>query len=414
MLQSSGFISRVLRRQAFTRNVLAVVVDEAHCISHWGASFRKKYSTLGSIRAFLPRGTPVIALTATLTPRVRHDIMRVLNFPKSGFRWLNLGNDRPNVSIVVRACQHPQSSFADLDFVVPANPVTAGDIPKTYIYADDINVGGHIVDHLETILATRSPALAAQGLVRPYNATMSHGYRQAAMAAFRQNPVQDNSVHLPDAPDAESSQALACIRVLVCTDAAGMVRNQIRASRERLLTRHAQGCDVPDVDIVVQWKLPKTFSNFIQRAGRAARASSRTGTAVLLVERTAYSQAQDSDAVPVGDPGKTQSGKASQGKGKGKGKGKVSTRKTRTGTRSAGKEYARAHGIERGGTKKLDSVDRSQEPLKADPDADDEGLLAFVQTTACRRRLWASVFESTIRCTSDCFDCACCLILIPL
>lgn len=59
------------------------------------------------------------------------------------------------------------------------------------------------------------------------------------------------------------------VRILVCTDAAGMV------------------CPT-DVDIVVQWKLPGTLSMFIQRAGRAARAQNRKGLAVLLVEKSAY------------------------------------------------------------------------------------------------------------------------------
>ncbi|KAI0354106.1 hypothetical protein OH77DRAFT_1383443, partial [Trametes cingulata] len=66
MLQSPSFVNRVLRKPAFSRRVLSMVVDEAHCISHWGANFRKKYASLGIVRAFLPRNTPVIAVTATL------------------------------------------------------------------------------------------------------------------------------------------------------------------------------------------------------------------------------------------------------------------------------------------------------------------------------------------------------------
>ncbi len=49
-----------------------------------------------------------------------------------------------------------------------------------------------------------------------------------------------------------------------------------------------QGCNIPDIDLVVQWKLPSSVSVFVQRAGRAARAAGRTGLAVLLIEPSAY------------------------------------------------------------------------------------------------------------------------------
>lgn len=55
-----------------------------------------------------------------------------------------------------------------------------------------------------------------------------------------------------------------------------------------LNTSTTQGCNIPAVDIVVQWKLPALLSLFVQRGGCAARASGRTGLAVLLVEKSAY------------------------------------------------------------------------------------------------------------------------------
>ncbi|KAI0732447.1 P-loop containing nucleoside triphosphate hydrolase protein [Fomitopsis betulina] len=67
MLQSRTFVSRILRNPRFARHVVSLFVDEAHHISHWGADFRKKYASLDVIHAFLPRGTPVIAVTAIVT-----------------------------------------------------------------------------------------------------------------------------------------------------------------------------------------------------------------------------------------------------------------------------------------------------------------------------------------------------------
>lgn len=51
-----------------------------------------------------------------------------------------------------------------------------------------------------------------------------------------------------------------------------------------------QGCNVADIDVVVQWKLPKNLDSFVQRAGRSARGKERTGLAVLLVEPSAYNK----------------------------------------------------------------------------------------------------------------------------
>ena len=188
MLQSRTFINRVLRNTTFSRRILSVVVDEAHCISHWGADFRKKYSSLGIVRAFLPRGTPVVAVSATLTARVRRDIMSKLHFPKGSgsSSFLNVGNHRNNVSLVVRACEHPLHSYADLDFIIPRHITDPSQIPKTYIYVDNINTGADIVSYLASWIGSHTsidPSITST-LVCPFNATMSHKYCDTVIDAF--------------------------------------------------------------------------------------------------------------------------------------------------------------------------------------------------------------------------------------
>ncbi|OJT07078.1 ATP-dependent DNA helicase Q5 [Trametes pubescens] len=380
MLQSRTFINRILRNTKFARQILSVVVDEAHCISHWGANFRKKYGSLGIIRAFLARGTPIIAFSATLTPRVRRDVSSKLHFPKSGGAFLNVGNDRPNVSIVVRACEHPMNSLADLDFVVP--PGISRDpsaISKTYLYSDNINIGSDIVDYLRARLISQcqmDPDIAAAA-IRPFNATMSHKYRTESIDHFRRG----------------------LIRVLVCTDAAGM------------------GCNVSDVDVVVQWKLPATLSNFIQRAGRAARSSTRTGLAVLLVERSAF--ASDISRAPRASRGRAPPGKQQTGPVPAQPDPtnpphlvkKLSAKESK----AAKKKYAEAHGIKRGsqGGECDAPPDGDQPPLN--PDSADEGLITFIQSVECRRTVWAKVYDSQpSRASSTDLTAPCCDICDPL
>ena len=65
------------RRFLHTLDLRLIAIDEAHCISEWGHDFRPDYRTLSELRTEFP-GTPVMALTATATERVRHDIVEQL------------------------------------------------------------------------------------------------------------------------------------------------------------------------------------------------------------------------------------------------------------------------------------------------------------------------------------------------
>jgi superfamily II DNA/RNA helicase len=89
------------------------------------------------------------------------------------------------------------ASYTDLDFVIPTSVKMRHDIPKTWIYVDNINMGAEIIDHLRTLLP---PAL--HSAIRPYNSVLHSDYRDEAMRRFKEGTI----------------------RILVCTDAAGMVR----------------------------------------------------------------------------------------------------------------------------------------------------------------------------------------------
>lgn len=199
LLLSRRFIKQVLKEAEFKRRVLSVVIDEAHVISHWGNGFRKKYGELGILRSFLPKSTPIVAVSATLPARVRRDVLRVLRFHQDNYVNIDVGNDRPNVSIVVRSIHHPINTYADLDFVINLLAENPSDIEKAFIYCDNTGMGTEILDHLTEILPVH---LRHLGIIRPYNACFSKKYRRAVMEEFRAGRV----------------------RILICTDAAGMVR----------------------------------------------------------------------------------------------------------------------------------------------------------------------------------------------
>ncbi|KAF8148868.1 P-loop containing nucleoside triphosphate hydrolase protein [Crassisporium funariophilum] len=293
MLMSRKFVDGVLRKPEFGPHCLLVFIDEAHCISHWGASFCKAYSSIGVVQAFLPRNTPIVAVTATLTPLVHQDLVSKLQFDRNAYLFVNMGNDCPSVSQVVRAMQHPANSFCNLKFIIPTKISSHDNIAKAFLYSDDIKTGALIVDHLNGRIDAKYQHL---GLVQPYNATMSKSYQTRVMKLFRDGKV----------------------RILVCTDAAGM------------------GCDIPDIDIVVQWKAPKNVSSWVQCAGRAARASGRQGLAVMIVEKPAFE-------IATMRPSPTEASHSSKYQGRGQWKG--ANRATMS---KHGIQYAIAHGQKRG------------------------------------------------------------------
>lgn len=199
MILSKKFLNNVIRKPELGKRVLSIVVDEAHVVSHWGSEFRKHYGTLGMLRALLPKGTPFVAMSATLPERVRKDVLARLQFNQKKYNYLNLGNDRTNVSLVVRAMHNAMNTYSDLDFLVPQDTRQPADVSKAFIYADSVSSGFDMVDHLDSLLPS---ALQGQGLVRPYNAALSKECRDVLMELFKAGHI----------------------RILVCTDAAGMVR----------------------------------------------------------------------------------------------------------------------------------------------------------------------------------------------
>ncbi len=84
--------------QLLEGRVSLLAVDEAHCISAWGHDFRPDYAQLGSIRRRL-RPPRTVALTATATPEVRQDIVKVLLMKEP--RVFVSGFDRPNLWLEV-------------------------------------------------------------------------------------------------------------------------------------------------------------------------------------------------------------------------------------------------------------------------------------------------------------------------
>ncbi len=199
-----------------------IVVDEAHCISQWGYDFRPDYLTISELRKSV--AAPVIALTATATPRVAEDIMDKLEFRER--LLLRSGFERPNLSYIVRRCEDKSGQLLDICRGVEGSGI---------VY----------MRHRRRCEETAA-FLAANGISASYyHAGLSGETRTARQEAWKRGEI----------------------RVMVCTNAFGM------------------GIDKPDVRFVAHTGLPESPESYFQEAGRAGR-DGKPSYAVLLWNAT--------------------------------------------------------------------------------------------------------------------------------
>ena len=186
-------------------------IDEAHCISEWGHDFRPEYRRIRPIINEIGKA-PVIALTATATPKVKMDIQK--NLGMTDAKEFKSSFNRPNLYYEVR----PKTNNIDRDIIkfIKQNPDKSG-----IIYC----LSRKKVEELAEILV-------ANGIkARPYHAGMDAATRNTNQDDF----LKEN------------------IDVIVATIAFGM------------------GIDKPDVRYVLHYDIPKSLEGYYQETGRAGR-----------------------------------------------------------------------------------------------------------------------------------------------
>ncbi len=217
-LKSELFITKLMHMQ-----VSFITVDEAHCISQWGYDFRPSYLEIANIRKLLPN-CPVLALTATATPKVAADIQKQLGFTHDNV--IRTSFERKNLAYVV---QKTEDKPQELLSILKNTPGSA-------------------------IVYTRN---------REKTCETARWLTDNGIPSIHYHAGLDNT----DKDLRQSFWQKGDIRVMVATSAFGM------------------GIDKADVRLVVHIDSPDSIEAYFQEAGRAGR-DGKPATAVLLYNRS--------------------------------------------------------------------------------------------------------------------------------
>lgn len=195
-------------------NISFVAVDEAHCISEWGHDFRPEYRKLRDMIDQISAEIPIIALTATATPKVQDDIIKNLGLRKPAVFMASF--NRPNLYYEILPKGKKEVVMKNLVKFINTMKGKSG-----IIYTLNRKTTEELA---QTLVANGISAVA-------YHAGLDSGIRAQRQDKFLMEEVE----------------------VIVATIAFGM------------------GIDKPDVRFVVHWNIPKSLENYYQETGRAGR-----------------------------------------------------------------------------------------------------------------------------------------------
>ncbi|MBI1342134.1 MAG: DNA helicase RecQ [Terrimonas sp.] len=189
-------------------------VDEAHCISEWGHDFRPEYRRLREMMIQINPDIPVIALTATATPKVQSDIIKNLDLREPHI-YISSFN-RPNLYYEVQPKIKKELTLKNMTRFIVQNKGKSGIIYTT---------NRKTTEELANMLTANGIKAVA------YHAGLDSKLRSTRQDLFLKEDTQ----------------------VIVATIAFGM------------------GIDKPDIRFVMHYNIPKSIENYYQETGRAGR-----------------------------------------------------------------------------------------------------------------------------------------------
>jgi len=176
---TNEYLDEMWKKPKLKSRLVAVIFDEAHCISQWGG-FRKEYLHVGALRYLISDDIPFYAPSATLPHAVRRDIVEILKLRPDRTEYIICSNDRPEIRLAVRGLVYPANSFQDLAFLIPEG-FREGDPPpdKFLVFFDNRKEAEAAVRYLQKRLPEK-----LKGKIKWFHAVNTTQYRVEEVAAL--------------------------------------------------------------------------------------------------------------------------------------------------------------------------------------------------------------------------------------
>ena len=227
----------------YQNSLMALVVDEAHCVKTWGDEFRKTFAQIGNVRSMIPKTVNVLALTATATAETFHVVTKRLSMDTPTLVALPPYRDNISYSVPPKV---------DVDQFIDSIAIELKEkrtmFPKTVVYVRSYSDCSKIYMSLKVKLGDE--------FTEPPGCPNVTGHRIVDMfTRVLTTEKKDEVLH-------SYSEIGGNLRLVIATTAFGM------------------GIDCPDIRRIIHWGVPSNAEEYVQETGRCGR-DGKSSSAIL-------------------------------------------------------------------------------------------------------------------------------------